>query len=84
MFLFWVLSGFFFFFGALLYLYVLLLLPSGVFALMIIYWYYTLNQNAVFWLVDERGIFFYQFLVFSAFPPLPGYLPNNYPSPRRL
>jgi hypothetical protein len=28
---------------------------------------YTLYQNAVFWLVDERGIFVYQFLVFSAF-----------------
>ena len=39
----------------------------------------TLYQNAVFWLVDERGIFFYQFFVFSAFPPLPGYLPKNIP-----
>jgi hypothetical protein len=38
----------------------------------------TLYQNAVFWLVDERGIF-YQFSVFSAFPPLPGYLPKNIP-----
>jgi hypothetical protein len=35
----------------------------------------TLYQNAVFWLVDERGIFD-QFLVFSAFPPLLGYLPK--------
>jgi hypothetical protein len=34
------------------------------------------------WLM--KGEFFYQFLVFSAFPPLPGYLYNNYPSPRRL
>jgi hypothetical protein len=40
----------------------------------------TLYQNAVFWLVDERGIFFfYQFFVFSVFPPLPGYLPKNIP-----
>jgi hypothetical protein len=39
----------------------------------------TLYQNAVFWLVDERGIF-YQFFVFSAFPPLPGYLPKNIPA----
>jgi len=31
-----------------------------------------------------KGVFVYQFLVFSAFPPLPGYLPNNYPSPRHL
>jgi hypothetical protein len=30
-------------------------------------------------LVDERGIFFYQFFVFSAFPPLLGYLPKNIP-----
>jgi hypothetical protein len=34
------------------------------------------------WLM--KGVYFYQFLVFSAFLPLPGYLPNNYPSPRRL
>ena len=45
---------------------------------------YTLYQNAVFWLVEERGILYYQFLVFSPFPALSGYLPNNYPSPRRL
>ena len=38
----------------------------------------ALYQNAVFWLVDERGIF-YQFFVFLAFPPLPGYLPKNIP-----
>ena len=73
MFLFWVLSVFFLvFFGALLYLYVLLLLPSGVFALMIIYWYYTLNQNAVFWLVDERGIFFLPILSFFRFSTIAG------------
>jgi hypothetical protein len=36
----------------------------------------TLYQNAVFWLVDERGIF-YQFFFFSAFPPLPECLPKN-------
>jgi hypothetical protein len=30
-------------------------------------------------LVDERGIFFYQFFVFSAFPPLPGYFIQIYP-----
>jgi hypothetical protein len=29
---------------------------------------------------SERGNFFFKFLVFSAFPPLPGYLPNNYTS----
>jgi hypothetical protein len=23
-----------------------------------------------------KGVFFYQFFVFSAFPPLPGYLPK--------
>jgi hypothetical protein len=29
------------------------------------------------WLM--KGVFIYQFLVFSAFPPLPGYLPKNIP-----
>jgi hypothetical protein len=29
------------------------------------------------WLM--KGVFFYQFFVFSAFPPLPGYLPKNIP-----
>ena len=35
-------------------------------------------MNAVFWLVDERGIF-YQSLVFSALSPLPAYLPLGIP-----
>ena len=29
------------------------------------------------WLM--KRFFFYQFFVFSAFPPLPGYLPKNIP-----
>jgi hypothetical protein len=29
------------------------------------------------WLM--KGVFVYQFFVFSAFPPLPGYLPKNIP-----
>ena len=41
-----------------------------------LYYNFTLYQNAVFWLVDDRDIF-YQFFVFSAFPPLPRYLPKN-------
>ena len=39
----------------------------------------TLYMNAVFWLVDKRGIFFYQFLICSDFPPLQGYLSLGIP-----
>jgi hypothetical protein len=41
---------------------------------------FALTYNTLKNVMQMNLKFFYQFFVFSAFPPLPGYLPKNIPA----